>query len=235
MTAKRRNAIFTAKGLLWLAFFLLFLAGALRHAWAADNFLPAWQVGATWVVEAVYPLPLKDGEWSDPVLWEYRISGCREGCYILDINDMKGLLKLSARLFYRQDDLSLARAEITRTRRGKPAVRVLTRDRGVPVRTEHTLTPFDMPVLPLLLPSSIDYLVTRHIDRELKIKETVRQEARRVRGIEGLPDLPGERDLIEVRCLSKDGTLIFLQYWDENSPWPVYGRNRNMKYRLVEE
>lgn len=241
MTVKRRNGIFTPGGIKILlcsfAFLLLLPAGALRHAGAADNFLPAWHTGDTWLVKAVYPLPLKEGEWSAPVLWEYRVAGCRDGCYILDINDMKGLLKLSARLFYRQDNHSLARAEITRTRHGKPVVRVLTYDRGAPIRTEHTLTPCDTPVFPLLLPSSTDYVVTRRIDEELKIRETVRQEVRRVRGIEEqeLPDLPGERDLIEVRCLSKDGTLIFVQYWDENLPWPVYGRNRNMKYRLVEE
>ena len=234
MTVKRRNKAFTAKGLLCLAFLFVF-AGAVRYTWAADNFLPTWHTGDRWLVKAVYPMPFKEGQWSAPVLWEYRITGCREGCYILDITDTKGFLKLSGRIFYRQDDLSLVRAEITRFRHGKPAVRILTYAGGTPIQTEHTLTPCDMPVFPLHLPSFTDYFVTRRIDQELKTRETVRQKASLVRRTEELPGWLEDRNLIEVKCLSEDGTLIFLQYWDENSPWPVYGENKNMKYWLVKE
>ena len=223
--------------ILWLAV-LLALACA-SPATGADTFLPAWQVGDRWLVKAVYPSPLDEGEWSAPVYWEYEIVGREdhglESCYVLEIKDQKGGLKLSARLMYRPEDLSLALAEITKTRRGKQVVKVLIYERGIPILTEQTLTPFDKPVFPLHLPSSTDFSVTREISPGLKAAETIRQEVRPVYGAAELPDWLKDRDLIEVKCTASDGTLVFVQYWDKKLPWPIYGWNRNMKYRLVEE
>ena len=223
--------------ILWLAV-LLALACA-SPATGADTFLPAWQVGDRWLVKAVYPSPLDEGEWSAPVYWEYEIVGREEhgseSCYVLEINDQKGGLKLSARLMYRTEDLSLARAEITKTRRGKRIVKVFTYERGAPVQTEQTLIPYDTPVFPFHSPSSIDFSVTKHVSQGLKATETVRQEVRQVCGAQELPDWQEDRDLTEVRCSASDGTLIFVQYWDKNLAWPVYGQNRNMKYWLVEK
>jgi hypothetical protein len=223
--------------ILWPA--VLLIVASAPWATGADTFLPVWQVGDRWLVKAVYPSHLNEDEWSAPVYWEYRIAGREEhgseSYYVLEIKDQNDSLKLSTRLMYRTEDISLARAEITKTRRGKEVIKVLTYKRGIPVRTEHTLTPCDTPVFPLCLPSSTDYSLTKRIDEELKVRETFRQEVRRAREVEELPDWPEDRDLIEVKCHSKDGTLIFVQYWDENLPWPVYGRNGNMKYWLVKE
>ena len=218
---------------------LFFISVFLVKAAGADSFCPVWQVGDHWTVRAVYPSHLNEDEWSAPVYWEYWIAGREEhgseSYYVLEIKDQNGSLKLSTRLMYRPEDISLARAEITKTRRGKEVIKVLTYKRGIPVRTEHTLTPCDTPVFPLCLPSSTDYSLTRRIDEELKVRETFRQEVCRAREVNELPDWPEDRDLIEVKCRSKDGTLIFVQYWDENLPWPLYGRNGNMKYWLVKE
>ena len=220
-----------------LALLLLFvLAFPVRGA-AEDGVSPVWKEGDTWLVKAVYRLHPDEDKWSGPVLWEYTIVGFdedgSEGHYILEIRNQKGHMKLTSRLIYRAEDLSLIRAEITKTRRGQEFVKVLTYHGGTPVVTEQTLTPYDIPVFPLTCPSSLDFEVTRQVD-QLKAVQNIRQEVRQVSGAEGLPDqLPGQ-DLIEVKCIGKDG-LIFEQYWDKNSPWPVYGRNGNMKYWLVKE
>jgi hypothetical protein len=220
----------------WLAFILALACAS--PATGADTFLPAWQVGDRWLVKAVYPSPLDEGEWSAPVFWEYKIVGREEygseSCYVLEIKDQKGGLKLSARLMYRLADLSLARAEITKTRRGKQIIKVLTYERGAPVETQQSLTPFDTPVFLFHHSSSTDFSVRRHVSQGLKATKTIRQEVRRVSGAQELPNWPEDRDLTEVRCSATDGTLIFIQYWDKNLPWPVYGQNRNMKYWLVE-
>lgn len=204
----------------------------------ANTLSPVWHVGDRWLVRAVYHSHLHKNEWSAPVYWEYKIVGLEEhgpeGLYTLEIKDHKGGPKLTTRLMYRQGDLSLARAEIIKTRRGKQIVKILTYERGVPVRTEQTLTPFDTPVFPLHSPSSSDFSVRRSVGQGLKALETVRQEVRQAYGAEELPGWPRDKDLTEVRCTADDGTPIFVQYWDNNLPWPVYGQNRNMKYWLVE-
>lgn len=227
-------------GKIWRIFWLavLFIVACAPWATGADTFLPVWQVGERWLVKAVYPSHLNEDKWSAPVYWEYEIVGREkhgsESCYVLEINDQKGGLKLRARLMYRLKDLSLARAEITRTRRGKQIIKVLTYERGAPVETKQSLTPFDTPVFPLHHPSSTDFSVTKNVSQGLKVANTLRQEVRQVCGAQELPGWPEDRDLTEVRCSAIDGTLIFIQYWDKNLPWPVYGQNRNMKYWLVE-
>ena len=222
-------------GILGLA--LLFIIVCSVQAAGADPFRPAWQTGDRWIVKAVYRSHLDKDKWSEPVYWEYEIVGFEgdgsQGHYILEISDREGRLKLNTRLVHRAEDLSLIRAEITKTRRGKEFVRVLTYEGGTPVVTEQTLTPFDTPVFPLTCPSSIDFAVTKQID-QLKAVQTVRQEVKQVSGADELPHQPPGTDLIEVKCTGKDG-LIFVQYWDRALPWPLYGQNINMKYWLVEK
>ncbi|MEA2015072.1 MAG: hypothetical protein U9N38_07220 [Thermodesulfobacteriota bacterium] len=222
-------------GAMWLA--LLFVIVCSVQEAGADPFCPTWQTRDKWLVKAVYRSHLDKDKWSEPVFWEYKIVGLEgdssEGHYILEIRDRENHLKLNTRLVYRAEDLSLIRAEITKTRRGKEFVRVLTYEGGTPVITEQTLTPFDTPVFPLTCPSFINFEVIKQVGT-LKEVRTIRQEVRQVSWAEELPDQPPGTDLIEVRCMGKDG-LIFVQYWDRTVPWPLYGQNINMKYWLVKE
>lgn len=203
----------------------------------ADNFRPSWKAGDRWLVKAVYPSHTARDKWSEPVFWEYEIIGLEgdepEGRYVIEIKDRDGRLNLKTRLSYSAGDLSLVRAEISNIRRGDESVRVLTYDRGIPVLTEQTLTPFDFPVFPLTWPSSAEFSVTREIDG-LKAVQTVRQDVRLVTESDELPGLLPGSGLIEVEYTGKDG-FIFMQYWDKAYPWPVYGENINMKYWLVKE
>lgn len=217
---------------------VLFIFACAPWAIGADTFLPVWQVGERWLVKTVYSSHLNENEWSAPVYWEYEIVGREEcgseSCYVLEIKEQKSGLKLSTQLMYRTKDFSLAKAEITKTRRGKQVVKVLNYERGIPILTEQTLTPYDKPVFPLYLPSSTDFSVTKVVSPGLKATETIRQEVRQVCRAEELPDWLEDQDLTEVRCSATNGNLIFIQYWDKNLPWPVYGQNRNMKYWMVE-
>ncbi len=214
----------------------------------ADMIYPVWQVGDKWMVKAVYPSSMKKDEWSAPVYWEYNVvTTCEENgsknCYAVEVRDHSGSLKLTARLTYIKDspNLFLSHAEITKTRRGKEIVRVLTYPKGIPVRTEQTLIPYDTPVFPLRSPSSADFTTIKHVSQGLRATDILRQEVRQVGRAEDIPDWPAEKELTEVRLflgtdrVANDETPVFVQYWHGNLPWPVFGRNRNMKYWLVEK
>jgi len=220
-----------------LVLLLLFVLAFPVRVAAEGGITPVWRQGDTWLVRSVYRSYPDEDKWSEPVFWEYKIVGFEgngsDGHYILEIRNREGHLKLTARLMYRAEDLSLIRVEITKVRRSEEFVKVLTYSGGMPVVTEQTLTPYDTPVFPLVCPSSTDFAFTKQID-QLKTVQTVRQEVRQVSGADELPEQFPGKDLIEVRCTGKDG-LIFVQYWDKNLPWPVYGENRNMKYWLAEE
>ena len=220
-----------------LVLLLLFVLTFPARGAAEDGVSPVWKEGDTWLVKAVYRSHPDEDKWSEPVFWEYKITGLEgdgsDGHYILEIGDREGRLKLSSRLVYRAADLALLRVEITKTRRGKEFVKILIYSGGTPVVTEQTLTPYDTPVFPLTCPSSLDFAVTKQVD-QLKAVQTIRQDVRHVSATNDLSDQFPGMDLIEVRCTGKDG-LIFEQYWNKNLPWPVYGRNENMKYWLVIE
>ena len=218
-----------------LALLLFFILIFPVRCAAEDGVNPVWKEGDTWSVQVVYPV--QGGGWSSPVLWEYSVSGVpgpNSNRYMLEVKGLRSAPRLEVRLTYR-NNFSLAGVEIIRTLRGRNIVTALEYESGAPIQTEHTLTPCDTPVFPLCLPSSTDYYLIRRIDEELKIRKTVIQEVCQAREVEELPDWPEDRDLIEVKCHSEDGSLSFVQYWDENLPWPVYGWNGNMKYWLVRE
>ncbi len=161
-----------------------------------------------------------------------------ESCYVLDVKAEHSALKLTAQLIYvrnvigKHQTFFMEKTVLSKMRRGKEVSRTLTYGNGFPVSTEQTLIPFDTPVFPLIPPSSNSFSAVKHISRSLKVAETVRQEVRLAGKVPELPDWPADKPLIEVRCTRKDGTLLFVQYWSEDFPWPVFGQNGNMKYWL---
>ncbi|WP_207680963.1 hypothetical protein [Desulfonema magnum] len=231
--------------ILWASIFIVF--SCVSQAAASDVICPAWKIGDKWLVKSVYQSPLKKDSWSAPVYWEYRVTGCEksgsEDCYIISVKDHDGSLNLTAKLTYRLERGEksfavpvLVKSEIKKKRRGKPITKTLTYDKKIPIRTEQTLIPFDMPVFPLRFPSSDDFTVIKHVSQTLRTSEMLRQEVRKVQGgIKELPEWSGKRELTEVKCISNNNALIFVQYWCEDFLWPLFGRNGNMQYWLVEK
>ena len=218
---------------LFSAFFVISCSFQLARA---DNFRPEWKIGDKWLVKAVYLSYLAEDKWSGPVFWEYEVPGLegegRKRCYILEIRDRDGRLNMNTRLEYRDEDLSIARAVMTKKMRGgEEIVRSLTFKGGTPVITEQTLTPYDSPVFPLEYPSFTEFSVIRMIDG-LEAVEVIQQDVKEVSSMDEIQIQQSGNGLIEVKCSGKDG-IVFVQYWDMNFPWPVYGVNNNMKYWLV--
>jgi len=201
----------------------------------ADNFRPTWKIGDRWLVKAVYLSHMDKEKWSGPVFWEYEVIGLEgEGqkrCYILEIRDRDGRLNMNTRLEYRDEDLSIARAVMTKMRGGEEIVTSITFKGGAPVITEQTLTPYDSPVFPIEYPSFTEFSVIRMIDG-LEAVEVIQQDVREVSSMDEIQVQQSGNGLIEIKCSGKDG-LVFVQYWDMKFPWPVYGVNNNMKYWLV--
>ncbi len=229
--------------ILWLAVFFITCG---THFAQADMISPAWKIGDQWQVKAVYHSSLKKGEWSSPIVWEYRVISCDEvtssgSRCVLDVKAERSALELTAQLTYvrnvigKRQTFFLEKAVLSKMRRGRKMNRTLTYGNKFPVCTEQTLIPFDTPVFPLVQPSSNDFSAVRQVSQSLKVAETIRQDVRLADKIPELPDWPADKPLTEVRCTRKDGTLLFMQYWPKDSPWPVFGRNGNMKYCLVEK
>ncbi len=221
-------------------FFALFSAAA---SWSDDLFFPLWKAGDTWLVEAVYPVPFETDQWSEPVLWEYQVDdqgNTTSGDNVVLMVQRKDEMAAgpALRLVYSSRNHQLLKAEITKNRRGKKILKVLNYEGKYPVKTQQSPIPFDIPVFPIRIPSSLEFSFTKNISEGLKKTEVLRQKVRRVSGLPELKDVSGGSDLkelIEVRCEDIHGKELFLQYWDKTLPWPVYGRNLNMKYWLIKK
>jgi hypothetical protein len=139
-------------------------------------------------------------------------------------------------LLFRSGDYRLLKAESTKFLRGKEIVKVFLFEGTFPVETLQSPVPYDFPVFPVQVPSSLSFSFPKEISGGMKKIETVRQEVRKVSS--DSVDLPGGhtgKEFIEIRCEDAQGNELFLQYWDPSAPWPVYGRNLNMHYRLIEK
>lgn len=226
------------KFVLWLQIVFLILCGGSTAR--AGSLMPVWKMGDIWVVRAIYPSPANRAEWSTPVYWEYRVAGIEEQgpetFFVLEVKDRDNLVELNAQLLYREADLSLVEARIRKKgRRGKAITRTFNYEPGRPVRTGQSIIPYDTPVFPLIFPSSVQFSVKKRIAEGLMSVQNVRQDIREGAGAEVESGSYKGGGLIEVKCAGDDGTSIFVQYWREGLPWPVYGENRHMRYWLVEE
>jgi hypothetical protein len=201
---------------------------------AADEhaFAPEWRDGQTWTVVVRYPVPMKENVWSQPVEWRYRVSGPdAAGTLVVAIEEEgEDTLSVSTRLSV-TSELTLSAAETRRVLRGKDRIKTIRFETQAPVVTSGTLTPFDFPVFPLGVPSSSEHLVKEQVAGGLTARRTFVQE---VREVEAVAELPGWEDLIEVECAEGDEPL-FRQVWHRGYPWPLFGENMNMQYRLVVE
>ena len=228
-------------GIVCLGLFLVLLLPAISLS--NDSFYPAWKVGESWNVKAVYPHPVEKDQWSVPVLWKYKVEGQERGpsgdCLVIAVYKAEEEKEEPAlRLIYRSRDRRLMRAETTKVLRGRKVLKVLTYDGEYPVEAQQSPVPFDSPAFPIRIPSSLAFSVTKEMSGGLKRIKTIRQEIRMVPGLEELKDLAGAynpKELMEVRCEDVDGKLLFSQYWDKNLPWPVYGQNPSMKYWLMKQ
>lgn len=205
---------------------------------SAESFTPKWNIGDEWTVKAVFPAGPEGKEWSSPVRFAYSVSEKKESpgkFLVITIRDIAGGLGLTTTLFYRKNGFFMERAEIGKMFRGKKIVKTLKWESASPVQTRHTLTPFDSPGFPIVSPSSEAMSIKRRVGDDLFIRETVRKIVGPSKKDDKIPGIKDRKDLIEVRCVTEKGRLIFTQYWDPKLPWPVYGENENMRYWLDTE
>lgn len=224
--------------LLYLALLLFFTCTF--NAAGEDSSAFEWKVGDIWLIKAVYHSDLDEDKWSPPLLWEYKVAGLtlheNENCYLVEVRQYNRGKEPCARLLYRQSGRSLASVEIIKTRRNIKTSQVINYNKGVPVQTEQSLIPFDTPVFPLVPGLSVDYRVRKKVTESLYASKRIKQTVSRAgRMDDNLIGLEIDADLIEVKCISENGSTFFTQYWDTNRPWPLYGENSNMKYWLVKD
>ncbi len=218
---------------------LLLLIGPLAAVAAADGLRPVWRVGDSWQVRAVYKKPPPVQGWTAPVVWRYTVAaveplGGRQ-CLRVEITPLSDPDQVATTLWIAEENRTLVAVEVRRQRRGRIVRDLLRFDATVPVRTRHTITPYDWPVFPVTAGRAEDFTVKTAISGDLTAVEVVRQKVQMVDAAVDIPIDPPDGPLQHVSCRGKGGRLLFEQYFSDDNGWPLFGRNDDMQYWLVKE
>jgi len=245
---------------LLLSVLLLLAALTSGSAFAADGegFVPAWQVGDRWVLEASYRDLKSEGDvWLPPVNWVFKVRARKElngqECYVLHVYARGGEVKNQAVLYLATADLRPVRVlDIFPTAEGmKYSERDVDPNSSEPLVAEDTVVPYDLPAFPITRANN----AVQGADGFSAYRgQSLAKKFAKIRNIGGLsfkrtvaqknkaPDKQhadtfaayrsrGATYQVEIEE-SRAGTNL-TQLWQQGSPWAVSSENRERKVRLV--
>lgn len=198
-----------------------------------DAFVPQVSTGRSWEVKAQYRSMGNNEEWFPPMRFLYTIHAAGGDEQRIQVTDQSGALIGTIRL---EEGFSLLEVDTLKRVRGEWVRKALCFDKAGPVKTVEAPFPFDWPVFPLYPGRIRDFPTLIRLDDGLTARRFIRQKVEPVTARE-LPELVNQKEaqgcVLKVTCVDSSGGLIFIQYWAEGLPWPVYGENSDMRYWLV--
>ncbi len=206
---------------------------------AAAAGVPSWRPGDTLILKTVYRLQPDTDKWSDPVYWKWE---AKEKILYQDepaikVNIDSESFGMNGMMIFRISDHSMRHIQLIKKKRGSNITREVSIPDQRPVASAElfnfSILPVDMPVFPLLKPSTRLITVKKEIDAGLNVKQVWQQRARLVEKMpaEIKSAMMPEKDIIHVICRF-DQELLFEQYWCHDIPLPIYGETPKMKYWL---
>ena len=240
--------------LLLLAFSAAGVAGS-----SEDGFVPTWQAGDRWVLEATYRDLNAAGEvWLPPIQWVFRVRAIKEKygkqCYIVHVFPRRGEMKVQAILWLAVEDLKPVRViDIFPTPEGMHyAERDVDPDNAEPLVAIDTLIPYDLPVFPLKKAAAAGVqsadgfaayraeATEKKYDRvskvgQLSFKRTYGQKNKRPdkQHSDTFAAYRSSGSTYQVEVAEERSNTNLLQLWQEGTPWAVSSENRARKVRLV--
>jgi hypothetical protein len=220
-----------------VAFFLVFIGVLfllLPIPVLGDMDLPEWRVGGCWKVRVVYANPVDPGKWSEAVLWNYCVVDKTDDLFVVNITRSDDG-SLAAVVKLRTENLAPESVETMKRRRGKTVSTIRRFGNILPLTTRNSMAPIDIPVFPLQSGETYSYTETGTVAGDL-IRE--RQISVAVTG-SYLPEeagvSEGSEKYLKTTASYESGEVLFTQYWQGESPWPVFGENSSMRYWRVDD
>ena len=221
------------KGLVVLV--LIFVPFSTPEVCFGQEFLvPSLGIGESWEVKVEYKKIGPSGQWTAPVIFEYRVVGQENGNRYILVSQRHQQI---GRIFF-DSQFRIGAVEILKKMRGKREWVVLHPDQSGPVRGTGSIFPYDWPVFPLCVGKTVPFTKLIALSDNLVARRTVTQETEcvspgEVPSVAGV--LRGKNHVYKVECKTETGQRIFVQYWGEGSSWPLYGENPDMRYWLGKE
>jgi len=218
--------------LLILALFFIGPFTAVSLCEGQDALLPTVSTGLSWEVSVQYrSITAKEG-WLAPSRFLYTIGPAEGDGQHIQVSDQKGTLIGAIRM----EDLTLLEVDTLKRVRGEWVRKTLFFDQEGPVKTAEAPFPFDWPVFPLSRGRIREFPAFIRLDDGLTARRFIRQNVEKA-AVTELPEPAEWKDakgpVLKVTCVDSSGGRLFIQYWAEGLPWPVYGENPDMRYWLV--
>lgn len=243
------------RSILLAAFVCVLAAGAL---FADEGFVPKWKVGDRWILEATYRDMRSPGDvWMPPLNWIFKVRAIKnidgKDCYVVHVYPQNKSLKVQAVMWLAVDDLRPLRViDIYPTAEGvKSSERDIDPSNAQPLLAEDTLVPYDLPVFPLVRPSTAvqgadgfsgyrSEPVAKKFSKVTKLgglsfKRTIGQKnkAPDKQYADTFAAYRNSGESFQVELAEPRSNTSLMQLWQEGSPWAISSESIARKIRLL--
>ncbi|MBF0409373.1 MAG: hypothetical protein HQM10_18680 [Candidatus Riflebacteria bacterium] len=203
---------------------------------ANDGFMPSWNKGDTWFIEAKY-INLKDGvpSWLPAIKWRFEVKTQKavegEPCWIIHITpESRPDMKVQAILCLAVSDLRPVKVVDIYPLQGKARSKVKKFNNSAlsPLFSEDSMIPYDFPMFPLN--ATLDEAGSANVGGEktsevddIVFVENVSQKWESVQG----------QYQITIQDAGAKGSIT--QTWKNGAPWAVEMKSQSVVYSLVQE
>lgn len=204
----------------------------------AQDFMPNWRVGDSWVIEARYRNASGDGdEWLPAIRWQFRVRNLKTidgvSCFVLHITPAeRNDLKVQTILCLAESDLRLVRAIDIYPVRGR--AEKFERDADIsrysPLLRNGSMVPYDMPLFPLAAGGE-----TRNNAAGIRTEKSTE-----VDGLSFVEEVtqawePTDRGGFQVTLTNPVSDGQITQIWREGLPWAESMTSHSIAYQLVDQ
>lgn len=204
---------------------------------SAAGFMPIWQEGDSWTIEARYrDLTKTEEAWLPPVRWDFSVRNRKSvdgvPCFVVHVTPAdRSDLQVQAVLCLAESDLRMIRAVDVFPRRGQveQSRRSADENRLAPLLRNGSMIPYDMPMFPLDAGDGNEVANAARIGAEkstavgsLTFVEDISQE---------WESLPGDGIRVILTNPVSDGQIT--QVWRKGLPWAESMTSHAVTYTLV--
>ena len=221
-----------------------------------SGFVPKWQVGDRWILEASYKDLKSPGDvWLPPIKWVFKVKAIKQkydqDAYVIHIYPKDSAIQMQAVLWLAVKDLRPLRViDIFKTARGAKTKEVgVDPNNPQPLIAEDTLVPYDLPVFPLIkaetqMADGFDAYRNNTPEKKystiskvggLSFKRTFGQKNKKPERqySDAFAAYRSQGRSFQVEIASERSAKGIVQLWQEGSKWAISSESKAKRVKLV--
>lgn len=223
-----------------------------------EGYVPSWNVGDYWTLEASYRDLKSEGDvWMPPIEWVFKVRAVKQvkgvDCYVVHVYSRKKSIRPQAVLWLSKAELRPVKViDVFETPNGiSHSEREIDPQEAVPLVADGTIVPYDLPVFPLNKANSAvqgadGFGAYRAQSSEKKFARISRLGGLSFKRVIGQKNKAPEKQYadtfaayrssgqsFQVEIAEERSNTNITQLWQQGSPWALSSENRDRKVRLI--